>query len=145
MRAMPKTCIRVREQVQGKCRALYWYVLCPGCDAYCRSLHASVITYWLRWLTDVKMPVCHRTDRTLQQEFCAGQGWCRSNGAECLAMQPPGRNMRMKEACITTCRQMTAALLPVLAPKLQQTPYIVSCMLPLRNSRSLKGTTSLIL
>ncbi|CAL8468350.1 g7890 [Coccomyxa elongata] len=51
--------------------------------------------------------------------------WCRSNGAECLAVQPPGRNMRMKEACITTCRHMAAALLPVLAPKLQQTPYIV--------------------
>ncbi|EIE19364.1 alpha/beta-hydrolase [Coccomyxa subellipsoidea C-169] len=51
--------------------------------------------------------------------------WCRENDAECLAVQPPGRNMRMKEPCITTCRHMAAALLPVLAPKLLDTPYIV--------------------
>lgn len=43
-------------------------------------------------------------------------------------MQPPGRNMRMKEANITTCRHMASTLLPVVVSKLQDTPYIVSTL-----------------
>ena len=45
--------------------------------------------------------------------------------AECLAVQPPGRNMRMREQPITTCQHMAAALLPVVASRLCNTPYIV--------------------
>ena len=40
-------------------------------------------------------------------------------------MQPPGRNMRMREQPITTCQHMAAALLPVVASRLCNTPYIV--------------------
>ena len=45
--------------------------------------------------------------------------------AECLAVQPPGRNMRMREQPITTCQHMAAALFPVVASRLCNTPYIV--------------------
>ena len=41
-------------------------------------------------------------------------------------MQPPGRNMRMREQPITTCQHMAAALLPVVGSKLASTPYVVS-------------------
>ena len=54
------------------------------------------------------------------------QEWCRANAAECLAVQPPGRNMRMREQPITTCQHMAAALLPVVASRLASTPYVVS-------------------
>ena len=55
------------------------------------------------------------------------QEWCRAAGAECLAVQPPGRNMRSKEAPITTCQALAAALLPVVASRLQEggVPYVV--------------------
>jgi hypothetical protein len=55
------------------------------------------------------------------------QDWCRANGAECLAVQPPGRAMRSAEPCITSARQLAAQLLPVIAPRLQSAPYVV-CM-----------------
>ena len=42
-------------------------------------------------------------------------------------MQPPGRNMRMREQPITTCQHMATALLPVVASKLATTPYVVRC------------------
>ena len=54
------------------------------------------------------------------------QEWCRGNAAELLAVQPPGRNMRMREQPITTCRHMAAALLSVVASRLTTTPYVVS-------------------
>ena len=53
------------------------------------------------------------------------QEWCRANGAECLAVQPPGRNMRGKEAPLTTCQALAAALLPVVASRLLEAPYVV--------------------
>ncbi|KAL4451499.1 hypothetical protein ABPG75_007161 [Micractinium tetrahymenae] len=51
--------------------------------------------------------------------------WCRANGAECLAVQPPGRNMRGKEPPLTTCASLAAALLPVVASRLLDVPYVV--------------------
>lgn len=45
-----------------------------------------------------------------------------------LAVQPPGRNMRIRERPITTCQHMAAALLPVVASRLATTPYVVSCL-----------------
>lgn len=56
------------------------------------------------------------------------QDWCRANAAECLAVQPPGRNTRSREAPFTTCRELAAALLPVVASRLLDAPYVVSCM-----------------
>lgn len=54
------------------------------------------------------------------------QEWCRANGAECLAVQPPGRNMRGREAPLTRCADLAAALLPVLASRLADgCPYVV--------------------
>ena len=40
-------------------------------------------------------------------------------------MQLPGRNMRSKEAPLTSCQAVAQALLPVVASKLAGTPYIV--------------------
>ncbi len=54
------------------------------------------------------------------------QEWCRANGAECLAVQPPGRNMRGREPHYTTCASLAAALLPVVASRLLGVPYVVS-------------------
>lgn len=54
------------------------------------------------------------------------QDWCRANDAECLAVQPPGRNMRGKEPPFTSCEALAAALLPVLASRLLGAPYVVS-------------------
>ncbi|EFN56085.1 hypothetical protein CHLNCDRAFT_145600 [Chlorella variabilis] len=51
--------------------------------------------------------------------------WCRANDAECLAVQPPGRNMRGKEPPFTSCEALAAALLPVLASRLLGAPYVV--------------------
>ena len=47
------------------------------------------------------------------------------HGAEVLAVQPPGRAMRGKEAPLTTCAELAAALLPVVAFKLLDAPYVV--------------------
>ncbi len=41
-------------------------------------------------------------------------------------MQPPGRNMRSREPPLTTCRELAAALLPVVASRLMDAPYVVS-------------------
>lgn len=57
---------------------------------------------------------------------CPVQDWCRANAAECLAVQPPGRNTRSREAPFTTCRELAAALLPVVASRLLDAPYVVS-------------------
>ncbi|KAK9813306.1 hypothetical protein WJX72_012248 [[Myrmecia] bisecta] len=51
--------------------------------------------------------------------------WCRASAAECLAVQPPGRNMRSKEPCITSPQQMAHALLPIVASRLEAVPYVV--------------------
>ena len=56
---------------------------------------------------------------------CLLQEWCRDNCAECLAVQPPGRNMRMKEDIITSPQDMAQQLLPVVGSRLATTPYIV--------------------
>lgn len=40
-------------------------------------------------------------------------------------MQPPGRNMRSREPPLTTCRELAAALLPVVASRLLDAPYVV--------------------
>ena len=58
------------------------------------------------------------------------QEWCRANGAECLAVQPPGRNMRGKEAPLTTCQALAAALLPAVASRLLEAPYVVRTQQP---------------
>lgn len=51
--------------------------------------------------------------------------WCRANHAECLAVQPPGRAMRLHEPCAASCQDLAAALLPVVASKLYDTPYVI--------------------
>lgn len=52
--------------------------------------------------------------------------WCRTdNRAECLAPQYPGRAMRMKEQPITTAKEMAKQLLPVVASKLYDVPWIL--------------------
>ncbi|PRW20885.1 Monothiol glutaredoxin- chloroplastic [Chlorella sorokiniana] len=51
--------------------------------------------------------------------------WCRANVAECLAVQPPGRNTRSREPPFTACRDLAAALLPVVASRLLDAPYVV--------------------
>ena len=56
---------------------------------------------------------------------CTAQEWCRANGAECLAVQPPGRAMRSKEKPANSAADLAAQLLPVVAWRLQQTPYMV--------------------
>ena len=37
------------------------------------------------------------------------QDWCRAHGAEVLAVQPPGRNMRGKEVPMTTAKALAQA------------------------------------
>ncbi|PSC76020.1 alpha beta-hydrolase [Micractinium conductrix] len=51
--------------------------------------------------------------------------WCRANGVECLAVQPPGRLLRGREPPFTRCCDIAEALLPVVASKLIDTPYVV--------------------
>ncbi|DBA87618.1 TPA: hypothetical protein ACH3X1_004636 [Trebouxia sp. C0004] len=51
--------------------------------------------------------------------------WCRKNGAECLAVQLPGRGMRSKEPFLTSAQEAAQQLLPIIASRLAQTPYIV--------------------
>ena len=54
------------------------------------------------------------------------QEWCRANGAECLAVQAPGRQLRGREAPITRAADLAAALLPVVASRLGDgVPYVV--------------------
>lgn len=53
------------------------------------------------------------------------QDWCRHHGAECLAVQLPGRGMRAKEPFLPSLQEAARQLLPVVASLLQDTPYIV--------------------
>jgi hypothetical protein len=48
-------------------------------------------------------------------------GWAKENMVEVLAVQPPGREMRRKEPCLGSCKEIAQALFPVLAPRLLQT------------------------
>lgn len=57
--------------------------------------------------------------------LCPLQEWCRRKGAECLAVQLPGRAMRTAEPFLTSAQQLATELLPVVASRLQDTPYIV--------------------
>ena len=54
------------------------------------------------------------------------QEWCRANAAECLAVQPPGRNLRHDEAPLTSPQALAQALFPVVASQLADVPYAVS-------------------
>ncbi|KAA6425939.1 MAG: Oleoyl-(acyl-carrier-) hydrolase [Trebouxia sp. A1-2] len=51
--------------------------------------------------------------------------WCRKNGADCLAVQLPGRGMRSKEPFLTSMQEAAQQLLPIIATRLVQTPYVV--------------------
>ncbi|GAB4813687.1 hypothetical protein N2152v2_000733 [Parachlorella kessleri] len=51
--------------------------------------------------------------------------WCRANSAECLAVQPPGRNGRAKEAFITTAQELGQQVLQVVGSKLYDVPYVI--------------------
>lgn len=53
------------------------------------------------------------------------QEWCSAHGVECLAVQPPGRLLRGREPPFTRCCDIAEALLPVVASKLIDTPYVV--------------------
>ena len=53
------------------------------------------------------------------------QEWCRANGAEVHAVQPPGRNLRGREPPLTTAAGLAAALLPVVASRLAEAPYVI--------------------
>uniref|UniRef100_A0A1D2ACU8 Thioesterase domain-containing protein n=1 Tax=Auxenochlorella protothecoides TaxID=3075 RepID=A0A1D2ACU8_AUXPR len=51
--------------------------------------------------------------------------WCRANNAECLAVQPPGRNLRSKHAFADSAASLAKELLPVVASRLASTPYVI--------------------
>lgn len=51
--------------------------------------------------------------------------WCRENAAECLAVQLPGHMMRGGEPFLTSPQEVAAQLLPVVASRIQDTPYVV--------------------
>lgn len=52
--------------------------------------------------------------------------WCVKNKVEILAVQPPGRAMRVKEPLISSCRELAQTLLPIVATKLLDgVPYCV--------------------
>ena len=53
------------------------------------------------------------------------QDWCRRSHAECLAVQLPGRSMHSTEPFLTSLQEAARQLLPVVASRLQDTPYIV--------------------
>ncbi len=75
--------------------------------------------------TRLALPIKRRLQDVGRIAGDAWQEWCRASGAECLAVQPPGRNMRSKEAPLTSCQAISQALLPVVASKLADAPYIV--------------------
>ena len=58
------------------------------------------------------------------------QEWCRASGAECLAVQTPGRNMRRGEAFLRSAQEVAQALLPVVASSIADVPYIVRPLSP---------------
>jgi hypothetical protein len=45
-------------------------------------------------------------------------GWAKENAVEVLAVQPPGRELRRKEPCLGSCKELATALFAVLAPRL---------------------------
>ena len=51
--------------------------------------------------------------------------WCRKNGAEMLAVQLPGRGGRMRESFAESPQAAAKALLPIVASRLVDVPYIV--------------------
>jgi len=51
--------------------------------------------------------------------------WCQSNAVELLAVQLPGRGLRLKESLIRSSKRFARVLFSILAPKLQKTPYCV--------------------
>ena len=51
--------------------------------------------------------------------------WCRKNGAEMLAVQLPGRGGRMRESFAESPQDAARALLPIVASRLVDVPYIV--------------------
>lgn len=64
----------------------------------------------------------HDTEKTWKLWM---QEWCRDNQAECLAVQLPGRGMRGKEPFLPSLQEAARQLLPVVASRLQDTPYVV--------------------
>ena len=76
---------------------------------------------------------------------CLWQEWCRANGAECLAVQPPGRAMRSKEASVTSATELAAQLLPIVASRLMETPYIVRWWSASSNNQGYSSHESLVL
>ena len=62
-------------------------------------------------------------------DIVAWQGWCRKNEVECLAMQLPGRGMRSKEPFLASPQEAAQQLLPVVADRLADAPYVV-CLAP---------------
>mmetsp|Transcript_11428 Transcript_11428/g.70176 ORF Transcript_11428/g.70176 Transcript_11428/m.70176 type:complete len:356 (-) Transcript_11428:19-1086(-) len=52
--------------------------------------------------------------------------WCVKNKVEILAVQPPGRAMRVKEPLLYSCQEMARILLPIVASKLLDgVPYCI--------------------
>lgn len=117
MPAMPRTCTHLRAPVCGVRPPLCW------CVAVQHSRGSVLVQLALLCQADTRQPACLTC-------WCVWhptvQDWCRANAAECLAVQPPGRNTRSREAPITTCRELAAALLPVVASRLLDAPYVVS-------------------
>ena len=50
--------------------------------------------------------------------------FCKKHGAELLAVQLPGRANRRDERCIFEIRKVAEELLPIIAPKLADVPYV---------------------
>ncbi|KAL6762042.1 Alpha/Beta hydrolase protein [Haematococcus lacustris] len=50
--------------------------------------------------------------------------WCRASGAEMLAVQPPGRALRVKEAPCSSAQQLAEQVLEVVGHRLHQWPSI---------------------
>ena len=46
-------------------------------------------------------------------------------------MQPPGRAMRSKDEPVTSATELAAQLLPIVASRLAETPYLVTLHLAL--------------
>lgn len=62
---------------------------------------------------------------SLNQQLTPVQDWCRANNAECLAVQPPGRNLRSKHTFADSAASLAKELLPVVASRLASTPYVI--------------------
>ncbi len=127
--AVQRTCIAVKARAAAELPARFWcaqhaqHNQQPSWTASLNSVHCcpkhSVSPLMLL------QTQCYVKHSEFQVYFHCLQEWCRRSMAECLAVQPPGRNMRMREQPITSCQHMAAALLPVVASRLCNTPYIV--------------------